>query len=393
MKHFGIALGIAFGLGLASCSSTVTPTPTPVESDSGVTPLATSPLGMNDVSVLVPIPESPSAKGALGPTDAGAKGPLLPQDVYDKIPKFGVTPTQGLDFARMRAVAIRFDGCFPGKAGCEAQIRVVMQPITDAGATLDSALHLFYRLDETELGAVVQELRRLRALAPEVKDAPLTIHAGLSAQGLEGAYGKGLHDLVLKYAGEQNLTRMTFFLRAPPKQEEWFFGGFDREAGQLKALDIVGVGKVNQRVNRPLVPDGYAFELTPSPKVPEDIDALLKTEAAKAATPEARTAALSALARIENPQKYGPDQLSCAGCHVATFVREATRASFGLDAATLPDAFKSTRDLTRTGDSAITASSLRAFGYLDTKPMISNRVVHESAAVVDDLEKRFPIKK
>ncbi len=38
-------------------------------------------------------------------------------------------------------------------------------------------------------------------------------------------------------------------------------------------------------------------------------------------------------------------------------------------------------------------SSLRAFGYFDDKPMIANRIVNESAAVVDDLEKRFPPKK
>ncbi len=380
-------------LALFSCSSTVTsPTPPAVETDAAV-PLATASLGLNDVSVLVPIPESPAAKGSLGPTDEGSKGPLLPQDVFDKSPKFGVPPPQGLDYARMRAVGIRFDGCFPGKAGCEAQIRIVMQPITDTGKTLDSALHLFYRLDDAELAPIVQELRRLRTLAPEVKDAPLDVHAGLAAQGLEGAYGKALRALVLKHAGEQNLTRMTFFLRAPSRQEEWFFGGFDREAGQMKQLDILGVGKANQRVNRPIVPDGYSYQVAPSPKVPEDIDALLSTEAAKAATPEVRGAALAALVRIENPTKYGPDQLSCAGCHIATVVRESTRASFGLDAATLPDAFKSARDLTRVGESATTPSSLRAFGYFDAKPMISNRIVNESAAVVDDLEKRFPPKK
>lgn len=384
--------GIAFALLLAACSSTAE-SPPAAEVDAAA-PIALPALGLNDVSVLVPIPASPAAPGALGPTDAGAKGVLLPEDVYDKVPKFGVKPAQGLDYARMRAVAIRFDGCFPGKDGCEAQIRVVMQPITDAGATLDSALHLFYRLDESELGPVVAELRRLRTLAPEVRDAPLDVHAGLAAQGLDGAYGKRLRELVLKHAGEQNLTRMTFFLRAPPRQEEWFFGGVDRAGGQTQVMNIVGVGKANQRVDRPIAAEGYTYQLTPAPKIPEDMNALLSTEAAKAATPEARAAALSALVRIENPEKYGPDALSCAGCHVATFVREATRASFGLDATKLPasDAFKSARDLTLKGEAITTPSSLRAFGYFDAKVMISNRVVNESAAVVDDLEKRFPRK-
>ncbi len=392
MKISGTALSLV--LVLASCSSTVTPTPAPpVEADAAVPPTAGAALGLSDVSVLVPIPESPAAKGALGPTDAGAKGVLLPQDVYDKVPKFGVKPAQGLDYGRMRAVGIRFDGCFPGRNGCEAQVRLVMQPITDTGRTLDSALHLFYRLEEAELPRVVEELRRMRTLAPEVKDAPLDVHAGLLAQGLEGPYGKALHALVLKVAGEQNLTRMTFFLRAPPKQEEWFFGGFDRESGQMIQMDIVGVGKANQRVDRPATAEGYTYQLTPSPKIPEDMNVLLTSEAAKAATPEARAAALAAIARIENPTKYGPDELACAGCHVATFVREATKGSFGLDLSTLPDAFKSTRDLTRRGEATTSVSSLRAFGYFDAKAMIANRVVNESAAVVDDLERRFPAKK
>lgn len=382
------ALSLSVG---AACSSASAPPTPPPAADAAVAPPAPA-LGMNDVSVLVPLPSSPSAPGVLGPEDAGERGPLLPKAVYDAIPKFGVTPAQGLDYARMRVVGVRFDPCFPAAGGCDAQVRLVMQPITDAGSTLDSALHLFYRLTEAELASVVAELRRLRGLAPEVKDAPLDVHAGLAAQGLEGPYGKGLRALVLRYSGEQSLIRMTFFLRAPPRQEEWFFGGFDRVDGKLVQLDIVGVGKVNQRVNRPVVPDGYAFELTPSPKVPEDIDALLSTEKAKAATPAAREAALGALARIENPAKYGPDQLSCAGCHLATHLGAATRAAHGLDVTKQPDAYKSSRDLTRVTESGTEPSSLRAFGYFASRPMIANRVIYESAAVADELEKRYPRK-
>ncbi|MBL0195267.1 MAG: hypothetical protein IPQ09_13730 [Myxococcales bacterium] len=384
------ALSLSVG---AACSSTSAPPapPSPAETDAAVAPLAPA-LGMNDVSVLLPLPSSPGAPGVLGPEDAGERGPLLPKATYDAIPKFGVTPAQGLDYARMRVVAVRFDPCFPGPAGCDPQVRLVMMPITDAGSTLDSAIHLFYRLEEAELAPLVAELRRLRGLAPEVKDAPLDVHAGLAAQGLEGPYGKGLRALVLRYAGDDRFIRMTFFLRAPPRQEEWFFGGFDRVDGKLVQLNIVGVGKANQRVNRPIVPEGYSYELVPSPKVPEDIDALLTTEKAKAASPAAREAAVGALARIENPAKYGPDQLSCAGCHLATYVGAATRAAHGLDVSKHADAYKSSRDLTRVTESSTEASSLRAFGYFASRPMIANRVIYESAAVVDELEKRYPRK-
>lgn len=346
-------------------------------------------LGMNDVSVLFPIPASPAAAGALGPTSEGARGPLLPQSVYDKIPKFGVKPAQGLDYARMRVVAARFDGCFPGAAGCEAQVRLVMQPITDKGTTLDSALHLFYRLTETELPEVVTGLRKLRALAPEVNDGPLDVHPSLLAQGAEGAYGTGLAELLLRYAGEQNLSRMTFFLRAPPVVEEWFFGGFNRVDGALQVMDIVGVGKGNQRVDH-ITTDGYRYDMTPASTAPEDPGVLLASALAKSATDAERTASLGAFLRIQNPEKHGPDQLSCGGCHVSTFVTAFARRELQMPVDAHPDAFKSTRDLTVRGEAATTPSSLRAFGWFDARPMIANRVVFETAQVVDDFEKRFP---
>jgi hypothetical protein len=78
---------------------------------------------------------------------------------------------------------------------------------------------------------------------------------------------------------------------------------------------------------------------------------------------------------------------------MATFATEYAKANLGLDVANQPDAFKSTRDLTLRGEAATTASSLRAFGFLAAKPMIAKRVVHETAAVLDDLEKRFPVAK
>src|SRR5205085_10255508 len=126
-----------------------------------------------------PLPKSPASAGYLKPEDAGAKGPLLAKADYDKIPAFPHEGTDTLDYARMRVVAIRFDGCFPAATGCEPQIRMVMQPIADDGEALDSAIHLFYRLTETELAEVVTGLRKLRALAPEQKDSPLDVSPAL----------------------------------------------------------------------------------------------------------------------------------------------------------------------------------------------------------------------
>ncbi len=350
-------------------------------------------LGLNDVSVLFPLPTSPQAPGYLRPTSTGAKGALLPQSVYDEVPTFPVQPAQGLNYDRMRVVAVRFDACFPTAAGCEAQIRMVMQPISDDGRALDSALHAFYRLDDSEIAAVVRELRRLRELTSISSDQPLAVHPALLAQGVSGAYGTELGAVILRYCGEANLRRITFFLRAPPVLEEvWFFGGFEREAGTLTPLNIVGIGPSNQRVTRPKVPDGYRYELIPEATTPENHNALLSSQAAAAANPTARSAAFASFLRVENPTLYGPDALPCAGCHLAAYINGQTRDKYGFEDTSFPaDAFQSNRNLTLTGDALLTPSSLRAFGWFDRAAMISQRVVNGSAAVVDDIEERFPL--
>ncbi len=376
---------------LGGCESSSEPTTTPPAEPAPATKLPA--LGLNDVSVLLPVPSSPSAPGYLGPKSAGDRGQLLPKAVYDEIPEFPVVPAQGLDYARMRTVAIRFDGCFKRpQSACEAQIRLVMQPITDAGDTRDSALHLFYKLSDDELPGLVHDLRTLRTLAPEVADAPLDVHAGFAAQGGEGAYATALNDLVLRLAGEQNLVRMTFFLRAPPANEVWFFGGFDRKDGVLSQLDIVGVGKSNQRVIHTPSEGGYSLDLLPVEKTPEDTSLLLTSEGAKAASREDLEKALGAFARIENPTRYSPDDLPCAGCHVSSAVTGHAKQNLQAELTKMPDVFTSARDLSLRGEASGFTSSLRAFGWFGKKAMISQRVVNESAAVADDLEKRFPEK-
>lgn len=384
-----LAIGCSVGIGCSTSSSSSSSSGAPATADAAA-PLPK--LGMNDVSVLLPLPSSPSAAGYLSPKSAGDRGELLPKAVYDEIAQFPVKPAQGLDYGRMRVIAIRFDGCFPGKGGCEAQIRLVMQPITDKGESLDSALHLFYRLEEQDLPEVVTALRQLRALAPEVADAPLDVHAAASAQGMEGPYATGLNELVLKHAGEQSFTRMTFFLRAPPINDVWFFGGFDRKDGKLEPLDIVGVGKTNQRVmlDTP-AGGGFTFDVLPIETKPEDTSLLMSSAKIDSSGEGELKTALEAFARIENPGKYGPDQLPCAGCHLATVVTD--RATAKLNAPTLADAFTSGRDLTLKGEAPKTPGSLRAFGWFKKQPMIARRVVHETAAIVDDLETRFPAAK
>jgi hypothetical protein len=331
-------------------SSTTTPEPEPI------------PLGLNDVSVLFPLPSSHEDPGYLRPADVGARGELLPRDVYDQIPTFPVVPSEGLLYARMRVVSLRFDGCSGGPGHCEPEIRLVMQPINADGSPRDSALHLFYRLDQASMTQVVDGLRALRALAPEAAvDAPLDVHPALVAQGVQGAYGTELRNLVLQHVGEENLVRMTFFLRAPPVNEVWFFGGFEREAGVLRPMDIVAVGEGNnQRVILTKTATSYDYDLTPIGIQPEDGRVFYSSAAAEAATPEQREAAMASYLRVENPKTYVPDQLPCAGCHIAGFVTAEASRKHGLDMASYTNELHAQPHAARwRGEQSLLAARLR----------------------------------
>jgi hypothetical protein len=399
LRSFGRGLGSLMGLALAGAAlwgcgdssgvkgtttgGMVEPPPEPV------------PLGLNDVSVLFPLPpaEDIGNPSYLRPEDMGARGELLPQEVFDTIPTFPVMPSEGLIYTRMRVLAVRFDGCGGLPATCKPEIRLVMQPFQPTGATRDSALHLFYRLDETAMRQVVDGLRALRPLAPEaLVNGPLDVHPALVAQGVSGAYGAGLRKLVLEHIGEENLVRVTFFLRAPPMNEVWFFGGFEREAGKMTAMNVVGVGTDPQRVILAKTATTYDYDLTPLGLTPEDGHIFYTSAAADAATEETRRTTMASYLRVDNPTIYVPDNLPCAGCHLSTFVTAEANRRFGIDPATFGDDryTSSSRDLTMRGAGGVNPSSLRAFGYFGFDPIIAQRTINESAAVLNNLEVKYP---
>ena len=69
-------------------------------------------------------------------------------------------------------------------------------------------------------------------------------------------------ELLLRHIGEQRLTRMTFFLRAPPVQEVWFFGGVERTDGAFVVMDIVGVGyRAALQGTKLVVSAGYSHQV------------------------------------------------------------------------------------------------------------------------------------
>jgi hypothetical protein len=120
---------------------------------------------------------------------------------------------------------------------------------------------------------------------------------------------------------------------------------------------------------------------------------LANTDRAKAATATDRQSAFDSLLRIENPARETPDTIDCASCHVARTAREFTVDAMGLSAAGNQFAF--------VADSGIPAQDLmqativqdgdpnpRSLGYDYVTPVISQRVINETAANLDYLRRQ-----
>ena len=139
-------------------------------------------LTLCDVSILYPLPEAGSDQNdLLGAADEGERGVLLPEDVVEALPMFPFMTQDTINYGPLRVVGIRFDGCHDDGEGCEAQIRMVMQPLSIRSEARDSALHLFYSLEDEG----IQSGDRGAARAPSLRRGDRPDGPAASAPGAE----------------------------------------------------------------------------------------------------------------------------------------------------------------------------------------------------------------
>lgn len=176
--------------------------------------------GMNDATVIYPLPQSQEGvEQMLAPQDSGKGGPLLPQRFWQRLPAINQGESLTRTYRNLRVVAVRFDPCFKVEGECRAQVRLVWQPIDQAGygstspqglETKDAAVHSFHTLGAAAFRQMIAEYDMLsRGPAETYGDAPLQVHPVMRQQGLEGRFALGLRRLLLKYCGEANLWRVT----------------------------------------------------------------------------------------------------------------------------------------------------------------------------------------
>jgi hypothetical protein len=309
---------------------------------------------------------------------------LAPNDVINTFDEFHV-------------VAVRFDLCDrpdPGAcpAGDDGRLRIVFQPVIagpsgDASAN-DVALHAFYPIPNGELGAVVDELRRLATLGGLPATAPLGIRTIITTSA---AYRDALRAVVLRYADGAKLLRLTLFAQnAMAASLNWAFRGEERASitTAFAPIQIPSIGQPKQRTI--LTGADTTYDTMPLADSPAGFALALDAAAFGAASPAARMQALEAMATIQNPLASSAETVQCVGCHVTTFLTARRATVAGVDPMMINGRYTSTFDLALTGTSTTNDRSLRAFGYLFAEPQISQRVVNDTAQVLHEIAQRFP---
>jgi hypothetical protein len=365
------------------------------------------PWGLNDVSILYPIPESPSAANDLiGPQENGNGGAWLPYDLYLHLPAIDHGEAAERTYQALRVVAVRLDPCFQSDGRCLTQVRLVWQPVGPAtyGSTArygelearDAAIHILYTLPPEMFQLLLKDYAALvRETNTDLSNAPLQVHPVLLSQGLRGPFATRLRTLLSKYVGPLTLWRATA-MQSLPGDDEWSFSGIYVRDGVVRDLPIARIGSRAQRLevaqlNHASFANGRVL---PLPQVDKDnyLPDILR-EHSMNRVPKSATELAIAIADIENPMKNTPDTVDCVSCHAAQpagTMLHRTLSGLHDDAEVQAHVFQSRLPLRNSGPLLGDTHILRAFGYADREPVISRRAINESAHVVMQLNGGSP---
>ncbi|HYP67284.1 MAG TPA: hypothetical protein VEP67_03415 [Thiobacillaceae bacterium] len=360
------------------------------------------PWGLNDVSILYPLPESRSDLGDLiPPQEHGLKGAWFPYDVYRRLPAIDHAKPADQTYQVLRVVGIRLDPCFKSDGNCLQQVRLVWQPVAPASygssaeygvlEAKDAAIHTLYTLTPTMFEALLTDYAALvKATGLDLRDEPLQIHPVLLKQGLDGKFATRLRSLLSKYVGPATLWRATA-MQGLPGDDEWSFTGFNVRDGVLHDLLIPRLGTRSQRLQvAQLDHSSFANGLVhPLPDEAEDnyLPDILRERSANRVPKSAKALAI-AIADIENPARNTPETVDCVSCHAAQpagSLLSRTLSALHNQPEVKAHVFQSRLPLRNSGLHLADTHVLRAFGYIDRDPAISRRVTNESADVVRQL--------
>ncbi len=351
---------------------------------------------INDVSFLYPVSEGPSA--LLAPQDQGSLGPILPQEVYNQIPLLVVAIPKAEMLTKIKVVSLRIDPCFPGEPTpqkCERSVRLIWQPVEKSRRGMwiahDAAFHSFYTLNDSEFFALVKELENLKnKYQIQTQGLPLWIHPGLA----KADYREEFKLMLLNYIGEKNLTKITaMFLRGAGNM--WAFVSYAKTAsGKLEMQKIPRLDQATAQsfVNLALPEDHFRdSQIQPQPKGNDTFNLIMQDQANSLKDPKILWSEIESMVRIENPKLHNPDTMDCVSCHVAQpaklwAFRKYPELKVQADLISYKNPAFNLNNEAKTSDNTLL---IRAFGYDQENPAISQRVINESAEVAQALNLMF----
>lgn len=357
--------------------------------------------GLNDVSILLPLPQISEFDLLLNPEIQNKLGPLLGQTPYRFLPILTPLIDHDTNYKyNLKVVAIRFDPCFQEgftPIACQRHIRLVWQPLhirnNNQVSTVDAAIHTFYKLSEAEWSQLLNDVAQL---AVTDKTAPLQVHPVMAREGYTGAYWQQLKSVILKYAGEKTIIRATAM--TVRMDRVWGFQGVDFVNGSWTQIQIPTLKSPNSPIAK-VVNVAIFFEPESLLNLREYRGGItllesnnkqwfrLLSDSAKYAETQSESdirEALTTAYKIENPKFHNPGTVDCASCHIAQTIRfwgNSHRPDMMFS-----EGYKNSEfNLTNTSNNPWMTNKFRAFGYFDRDVSISQRVINETAEVVKSL--------
>ena len=357
-------------------------------------------LEMNDVTILAPLPSSSATPVLLLGTDLADDGTsLVPLALFDRLVKAralgGGEPAQAIlrpeARGRLHLVAVRFDLCdrqLPGECpeAEDARLRLVFQPLFTDGLAQDAGFHAFYAIRNDEIDGAVAALRDLAAtVAPQ--PGALRVSPALSAAN-PGPYAKKLRAFVKRYGGETRMVRLT--VNAQPEifsQVRWELRGVEKKGDAFVDIQIAGSTAISESV---FFGGSPGYDVKPATDTPPGLAGAIAQNRFDTADAATKRDYLAALVAVENPMTNTAETVACVACHVTTVVMAGRVQTSFIDPLTLPGRYTSKFDLSTAGGKSAESTAIRALGYIARLPMISQRVVNDTAQTLTEIEQRYP---
>ncbi len=360
---------------------------------------------MSDVSVLFPLPIGSELPQTLFAGSSGPRGELIPASIRTQLPRLVARLEKDLTYSEtVKVIAFRIDPCFaegesPAPLACRRQIRLVWQPLIqkdDQVIAADAAVHTFYDLSENEWALFLSQYRVLVAKFPSPVKSPLSVNRNFLPGGFGSSYWQEVKTLLLSFCGEKTLSRLTL-MSLDANENQWVFRGYDVIDANLSSqmLTPIQIPKIHSKGQTValLQAESLDFRTTVFPFAQGDLGLWLYNDS-KTIEEHYTEAQIRGFVRqqiaVENPMKHNPGTTDCASCHMAMATLDWARRNYSdwdWNFLVQESGYQSSSPL-QASPGPIKTNRLRAFGYFNQTPIFSQRVVNETAQVLQTLESK-----